>query len=90
LAAGGYGATSLFEDLALDKQAQVCGTAYGITDLRPLWVISGHFAMRERCPLYPQKRTFGTASSMSAMGVALGYDAEPIHLIQLNAHSSEV
>jgi hypothetical protein len=23
----------------------------------PLWVISGHFAMRERCPLYPQKRT---------------------------------
>ena len=23
----------------------------------PLWVISRHFAMRERCPLYPQKRT---------------------------------
>ena len=23
----------------------------------PLWVISGHFAMAEVCPLYPRKRT---------------------------------
>jgi len=23
----------------------------------PLWVISGHFSLRERCLLYPQKRT---------------------------------
>ena len=25
--------------------------------LRPLWVISGHFARQSSCPLYPRKRT---------------------------------
>ena len=33
---------------------------------RPLWVISGHFAMRERCLLYPQKRTCAAHKPMSA------------------------
>src|SRR5262245_36833579 len=27
----------------------------------PLWVISGHFAVQSPCPLYPRKRTFGSA-----------------------------
>jgi hypothetical protein len=26
-----------------------------------LWVISGHFAVQWRCPLYPRKQTFGSA-----------------------------
>jgi hypothetical protein len=34
----------------------------------PLWVTSGHFAMRERCPLYPRKRTFALQLEMSALG----------------------
>src|SRR4029079_12522268 len=32
------------------------------------WVISGHFAMRGRCPLYPQKRTCAVHWLMSAKG----------------------
>jgi hypothetical protein len=31
-------------------------------------VISGHFALREVCPLYPQERTFAEQTSMSAKG----------------------
>src|SRR5215469_12409290 len=31
----------------------------------PLWVISGHSAMSERCPLYPQKRTLLSVIGMS-------------------------
>src|SRR5215472_11120207 len=31
----------------------------------PLWVISGHSAMSEQCPFYPQKRT-----SLSVMGMS--------------------
>jgi hypothetical protein len=27
----------------------------------PLWVVGGHFAMRERCPLYPPKADVKTA-----------------------------
>jgi hypothetical protein len=33
----------------------------------PLWVKSGHCAVSGRCPLYPQKRTFGGAFVMSAL-----------------------
>ena len=33
----------------------------------PLWVISGHSAMSEVCPLYPRKRTFAVHKSMSAL-----------------------
>ena len=33
----------------------------------PLWVPSGHFAMRERCPLYPRKRTCAVQLGMSAL-----------------------
>jgi hypothetical protein len=33
----------------------------------PLWVISGHSAMRERCPLYPRKRILISGSGMSAL-----------------------
>ena len=29
-------------------------------------VISGHFAMREQCPLYPQQRTFSVVNAMFA------------------------
>ena len=32
----------------------------------PLWVISGHFALRKLCPLYSRKRIFGRASDVSA------------------------
>ena len=35
----------------------------------PLWVISGHFAMRERCPLYPRKRTLRDSVGMSVQRV---------------------
>jgi hypothetical protein len=38
------------------------------TTKRPLWVISGHFAMRKRCPLYPRKRTCAVQIRMSALG----------------------
>ena len=31
------------------------------------WVISGHFAMRQPCLLYPQKRTFAVQKQMSAL-----------------------
>ena len=34
----------------------------------PLWVKSGRDALKFRCLLYPRKRTFGGAISMSAMG----------------------
>jgi hypothetical protein len=34
---------------------------------RPLWVISGHRRADQRCPLCPQKRTFVSAMSMSAL-----------------------
>jgi exonuclease III len=37
-----------------------------------LWVISGHFAMRERCPLYPRKRTFVGVVGMSHIIAAKG------------------
>ena len=33
----------------------------------PLWVKSGHSAVSERCPLYPQKRTFQGTVTMSAL-----------------------
>src|SRR4029077_8938778 len=33
----------------------------------PLWVKSGHGGLNLRCPLYPRKRTFGGAVSMSAL-----------------------
>jgi hypothetical protein len=33
----------------------------------PLWVISGHRSRSAQCPLYPQKRTFGSAAGMSAL-----------------------
>jgi hypothetical protein len=32
----------------------------------PLWVISGHCAMRKPCPLYPRKRTLRGLIGMSA------------------------
>ena len=32
----------------------------------PLWVKSGHFGLRQGCPLYPQERTFSEAAQMSA------------------------
>jgi drug/metabolite transporter (DMT)-like permease len=35
---------------------------------RSLWVISGHFALREPCPLYPRKRTLVGAFDMTANG----------------------
>jgi hypothetical protein len=36
----------------------------------PLWVISGHFAMRKPCPLYPRKRTCSARySSMRSINV---------------------
>ena len=35
--------------------------------LCPLWVISGHFAMRNPCPLYPRKRTCAAQLVMSAL-----------------------
>jgi hypothetical protein len=34
---------------------------------RPLWVKSRHWAMSSRCPLYPQKQTFVSATGMSAL-----------------------
>ena len=34
----------------------------------PLWLKSRHFAMRERCLLYPQKQTFGEVIGISAKG----------------------
>ena len=38
-------------------------TVYATEVIRcPLRGISGHLAMREPCPLYPQKRTFGPSS----------------------------
>src|SRR5262249_907597 len=33
----------------------IIGAAW--SNVRSLWVISGHCRMSERCPLYPQKRT---------------------------------
>jgi len=33
----------------------------------PLWVISGHSAKSDLCPLYPQKRTSITTAGMSAL-----------------------
>jgi hypothetical protein len=33
----------------------------------PLWVISGHSRLSQRCPLYPQKRTFVDVTGMSAL-----------------------
>ena len=33
----------------------------------PLWVISGHSVMSERCPLYPQKWTLELSRVMSAL-----------------------
>jgi hypothetical protein len=32
----------------------------------PLWVNSGHMDLREKCPLYPQERTFSEGAFMSA------------------------
>jgi hypothetical protein len=33
----------------------------------PLWVKSGHEALKSRCPLYPQKRTSNGTLRMSAL-----------------------
>src|SRR6516165_10011224 len=44
----------------------LCGTAKrGCSCL--LWVKSGHSAVSERCPLYPQKQTLRSANAMSAL-----------------------
>src|SRR6202040_3864733 len=45
----------------------VC-TAAILTRPCPLWVKSGHDAIKLRCPLYPRKRTFVSAFWMSALG----------------------
>src|SRR6516165_3610281 len=42
----------------------------------PLWVISGHFGMSERCQLYLSKRTFGSTSDMSAKGHKRAQDSD--------------
>jgi hypothetical protein len=39
-----------------------------VSNLRPLSLISGHFAVQSACPLYPQKRTCAVQLSMSALG----------------------
>ena len=36
-------------------------------DQCPLWVRSGHGAIKLRCPLYPRKQTSQTAVRMSAL-----------------------
>src|SRR5262249_52794875 len=47
-------------------QGSVC-TAAILSRSCPLWVISGHCAVSDRCPLYPQKRTLPPDRPMSAM-----------------------
>ena len=42
------------------------GTGHCAAGRCPFWVISGHFAMRTRCPLYPRKRTCAVQLGMSA------------------------
>ena len=37
----------------------------------PLWVKSRHLRCKKLCPLYPQKRTFGSASDLSALAAGL-------------------
>jgi hypothetical protein len=39
-----------------------------IADQCPLWVNSGHAALKLQCPLYPRKQTSVSATTMSALG----------------------
>jgi hypothetical protein len=45
----------------------LCGTTMSGAEC-PLWVRSGHGAIKLQCPLYPQKRTSAHAIRMSALG----------------------
>jgi hypothetical protein len=53
----------------------------------PLWVKSRHLQCINPCPLYSQKRTFGDAKQMSALGQkrTLGLWLERQSLITLHA-----
>jgi hypothetical protein len=57
----------------------------------PLWVISGHFAMRERCPLYPQQQTFrASACQLCAKSdIALPQSITSSARAARGAHNSE-
>ncbi len=61
-------------DALIQNQARTitlpCGPFHcmGTSGACPLWVISGHLRCKKACPLYPQKRTFGSAKLMSALG----------------------
>jgi len=47
------------------------------TAARSVWVISRQSALRKRCPLYPQKRTFGDIAIQAMQAPGLIYSPPP-------------
>jgi len=54
------------QEPTLDRQAVPTQHKKTLISRCPLWVKSGHSAMFEQCPLYPQKRTWISTAVMSA------------------------
>ena len=62
----------------------------------PLWVKSGHWGTSERCPLYPQKRTWISTAVMSALcqkqtlcGAAFEFDLFAVPILRLLADAPD-